>query len=104
MARGRPIGSDIRQRIIEILYFMKEGYGYDIYKIYSKIFPQVTMRSIYYHLNKGVNLEEIGVGTHVLEDEGDTSLPGPMGQLGAAGEGQTHDLVRAEIRTGIPND
>ena len=50
--KGRPVESAIRQRIIEILYFLKEGYGYDIYKIYRDIFPHVTMRSIYYHLNK----------------------------------------------------
>jgi hypothetical protein len=61
MARGRPIGSQIRQNIIEILYFLKQGYGYDIYKIYREVFPPVTLRSIYYHLRKGVQLEEFKV-------------------------------------------
>jgi len=56
--KGRPIGSQIRQNIIEILYFMKEGYGYEIYKTYIEIFPKVTMRSIYYHLRKGLDLGE----------------------------------------------
>lgn len=56
--RGRPVKSAIRQNIIEILYFMKKGYGYDIYKTYVKIFPKVTMRSIYYHLKKGTALDE----------------------------------------------
>jgi len=57
MTRGRPAGSKIRQNIIEILYHIKEGYGYDIYKTYIAIFPKVTMRSIYYHLNKGAEMK-----------------------------------------------
>ena len=47
MPRGRPIKSAIRQNVVEILYFLKKGYGYDIYKAYRDIFPAVTMRSIY---------------------------------------------------------
>jgi hypothetical protein len=61
MARGRPIKSQIRQNIIEILYFMKQGYGYDIFKVYKSIFPAVTMRVIYYHLKKGTDLGEFRV-------------------------------------------
>ena len=61
MARGRPIKSKIRENIIEILYFMKEGYGYDIYKVYIGVYPKVTMRSIYYHLKKGVSTGEFKV-------------------------------------------
>ena len=61
MPKGRPIKSEIRQNIIEILYFMKHGYGYNIYKAYIAIFPKVTMRSIYYHLKKGTSLEEFKV-------------------------------------------
>lgn len=56
--RGRPLNSIIRRNIIEILYFLGKGYGYDIYKVYREIFPKVTMRSIYYHLNKG---RELGI-------------------------------------------
>lgn len=59
--RGRPIGSQIRQNIIEILYLMKEGCGYDIYKVYLKLFPKVTLRSIYYHLKKGSDLGEFKI-------------------------------------------
>lgn len=55
--RGRPVKSDIRQNIVEILYFLGEGYAYDIYKTYSAVFPKVTMRSIYYHLRKGAELK-----------------------------------------------
>lgn len=58
MARGRPVKSQIRQNIVEILYFMKEGHGYGIYNVYAQIFPKVTRRSIYYHLKKGTALEE----------------------------------------------
>ncbi len=61
MPRGRKPKSEIRQNIVEILYFLKQGHGYDIYKIYRDIFPLVTMRSIYYNLKKGVVLEEFKV-------------------------------------------
>ena len=61
MARGRPAKSAIRQNIVEILYFLKQGYGYEIYKIYREVFPTVTLRSIYYHLRKGVQLEEFKI-------------------------------------------
>ncbi len=61
MKRGRPLGSQIRQNIVEILYFIKSGYGYDIFKIYKAVFPKVTMRSIYYHLRKGVSTGEFKV-------------------------------------------
>ena len=59
--RGRPIRSQIRQNIIDLLQYMKRGYGYDIYKVYIKLFPKVTMRSIYYHLKKGVALDELKI-------------------------------------------
>jgi len=56
MPRGRPLGSDVRQRIIEIVKHLGKDYGYNIFKVYSKIFPEVSMRLVYYHLNKGVEL------------------------------------------------
>jgi len=59
--RGRPITSEIRQNIIEILYFLQKGYGYGIFRIYKQIFPKCTIKSIYYHLKKGVDLEEIQI-------------------------------------------
>lgn len=67
MKRGRPTKSAIRQNMVEILYHMKEAYGYNIYKTYSKIFPKVTMRVIYYHLKKGCDLSEFKV--HKIEKE-----------------------------------
>ncbi|HLC52448.1 MAG TPA: hypothetical protein VJI98_04355 [Candidatus Nanoarchaeia archaeon] len=65
--RGRPVKSTIRQNIIELLYYLGKGYGYQIAKIYNEIFPQVTQRSIYYHLRKGVLTREISV--HKIEQE-----------------------------------
>lgn len=66
--RGRPVRSPIRQNIIEILHFLKKGYGYQISKIYNQIFPAVTQRSVYYHLNKGVKTKEIVVHKIELEE------------------------------------
>jgi len=40
---------------------MKEGYGYEIYKQYRSLFPKVTMRSIYYHLKKGLAIKEFKI-------------------------------------------
>ncbi|MBW2965763.1 hypothetical protein KY342_01515 [Candidatus Woesearchaeota archaeon] len=73
--KGRPVESAIRQRIVEILYFLKEGYGYDIYKVYSAVYPKATMRSIYYHLKKGVELGEFKV-KRIKSEKGDYSWGG----------------------------
>ena len=72
MPKGRPVRSEIRQNIIEMLFFMKEGYGYDIYRNYIAIFPKVTMRSIYYHLKKGISLGEFKI-SKVEKEKGDYS-------------------------------
>ena len=70
--RGRPAKSQIRANIIEILNQMNEGYGYEISKVYNKVYPKVSMRSIYYHLKKGVDLEEIKI--HKIDiEKGDFS-------------------------------
>ena len=70
--RGRPVKSVIRQNVIEILHYLGRGYGYQIAKIYNEIFPEVTQRSVYYHLRKGVLIGEINV--HKIEQvEGDFS-------------------------------
>jgi hypothetical protein len=54
---GRKPKSQIRDEIVDLLYFLKEAYGYDLYKKYCKVYDKkVSMRSIYYHLNKGVEL------------------------------------------------
>ena len=72
MPRGRPIKSQIRQNIVDILYFIKQGYGYGIYKIYVNVFPKATMRSIYYHLKKGLDLEEFKK-EKIQKEQGDYS-------------------------------
>ncbi|MGV8171189.1 MAG: hypothetical protein ACP5OA_00675 [Candidatus Woesearchaeota archaeon] len=59
--QGRPIGSKVRQNIVEILYFYKQLHGYDMYKIYKELYPPVTMRLIYYHLKKGLDTGEFKV-------------------------------------------
>jgi hypothetical protein len=51
---------------------MKKGYGYEIYKAYKSIFPKATMRSIYYHLKKGVALGEFKV-EKIKKEQGDYS-------------------------------
>jgi len=61
MKRGRPVGSNVRQNMIEILYFLGSAHGYHIYKVYRQIFPKITLRAIYYHLKKGIELQELEV-------------------------------------------
>ncbi len=72
MKKGRPCQSAIRQNILEILYFIGKGYGYQISKIYNEVFAKVSQRSIYYHLRKGVTLKEINLNKIEVE-EGDFS-------------------------------
>lgn len=71
-SRGRPVKSEIRQNIIDILYHSGPLYGYRIYRIYIDIFPGITMRSVYYHLSKGVKTEELKV-KEVKREKGDYS-------------------------------
>jgi hypothetical protein len=72
MNRGRPIGSSIRQNMIELLHFLGRAHGYDIYKHYVKLFPKITLRVVYYHLKKGVQLKEFKL-EKVEVEEGDYS-------------------------------
>lgn len=78
MPKGRPPQSSIRQNIIEILYYLHQGYGYQLCKIYNKIFPRATRRVIYYHLKKGVDLGEFQV-RKIKSESGDYSW-GPTAQ------------------------
>jgi len=71
-ARGRPVKSQIRQNIVEILNFLGEGYGYGIYKIYSEIFSKCAQKSIYYHLKKGISTGEFIV-KKIEKEKGDFS-------------------------------
>jgi hypothetical protein len=70
--RGRPVKSEIRQNIVDILFFLGEGYGYDIFKIYKQLYPKCTNEVIYYHLKKGTKLGEF-ILKEVRKVEGDYS-------------------------------
>ena len=67
MPRGRPVKSQIRQNMIEIMAVLGKAYGYEIYKTYKQIFPRVTLRVMYYHLKKGVDLGEFKQHKVVVE-------------------------------------
>lgn len=72
MPRGRPVRSDIRQNVVEILAVMGKAYGYQIHKAYKAIFPPCTREVIYYHLRKGVTLGEFELA-EVRQEKGDYS-------------------------------
>ncbi|MBD3362081.1 hypothetical protein GF358_04820 [Candidatus Woesearchaeota archaeon] len=67
MRRGRPVKSQIRQNIIEILNVIGKAYGYQIHKIYNEIFPQCTREVVYYNLRRGVALQEFKIDEIKLE-------------------------------------
>ncbi len=69
---GRKPSSQIRNNIIELLFFLKSAYGYDLHKKYKKVFGPVSMRSVYYHLNKGVELGVFNI-KEIQEVQGDYS-------------------------------
>jgi len=69
---GRPHSSEIRQNIIDMLGKLDSGYGYELYQHYLELFPKVHLRSIYYHLKKGVVLGEVVVHD-IKEDHGEYS-------------------------------
>ena len=72
MKRGRPWKSQIRQNVVEILYYLGKGYGYQISKIYQELYPAATQRVIYYHLRKGIQTKEIEMHS-VEQEKGDFS-------------------------------
>jgi len=65
--RGRPLKSQIRQNLIEILYFKKKAYGYELHKIHNEIFPKCTNEVVYYHLKKGTVLKQFSMQKIVTE-------------------------------------
>ncbi len=54
--RGRPIGSNVRQNLIEIIAFKAPACGYELHKIYCEIFPKTSRENVYYNLRQGVKL------------------------------------------------
>ena len=77
MARGRPVFSQVRQNMIEIIAVKGKAYGYEIFKAYKDIFPAVTLRLMYYHLKKGVELGEFRL-EKVVKEKGSFSWGGEV--------------------------
>ena len=69
---ARPIGSKVRERIINILKENGPLWGYEIYKKYVKKYGKITRKNIYYNLKKGVELGEIKL-VDIKHEEGSYS-------------------------------
>jgi len=69
--RGRPVKSVIRDRMQQIVDALGTAYGYEIYKIYKEVFEPVSVRSMYYHLKRGLALGEFKLA-------GTKSVQGPF--------------------------
>lgn len=72
MKRGRPVGSQIRIRMMTILHYLGEGYGYQIHKLYRMIYGECTREVVYYNLRKGVSVQEF-VEVEVKREKGNYS-------------------------------
>lgn len=98
--RGRPVRSDVRQNIINILYIIKKGYGYDVFRIYRSVYPACTMRLIYYHLKKGIETGEIKVA-EIRKEKGNFSWGGEVEKiyyaLGPSAVPRVDDKVRLAV-------
>ena len=77
MQRGRPTGSQVRQNIIEILHYGTKLHGYKIATIYKELFPKITMRTIYYHLKRGIATGELKI-TETKKEQGNYSWGGEV--------------------------
>ena len=69
---ARPFGSRIRDNLIELLFVIGEGYGYELHKLYIDIFTPCTREVIYYNLRKGLKTGEFVVA-HVTTESGSFS-------------------------------
>lgn len=72
MKRGRPVKSDVRQNIVEMLAVMGKAYGYEIHRFYNELFPSCTRENVYYNLRKGVQLGEFEL-LEIKREEGNYS-------------------------------
>lgn len=70
-SRGRPVKSEIRQNIVEMLSVAGPMYGYQIHKFYNELFPACTRENVYYNLRKGLKLGEFEL--EVRKEEGQYS-------------------------------
>ena len=67
MTKGRPLKTEIREKVAHILRQINAGYGYQIYKIYNEVFGRVSLRNLYYNLKKGALVGEFVVVDIKLE-------------------------------------
>ncbi len=70
--RGRKLRSPIRQNLVEMLYYSSPITGYDAYKLYKSIFASCSQRSIYHHLQKGLETDEFTIES-VADESGEYS-------------------------------
>ena len=71
-SRGRPVKSEIRPNIVEMLAVTGAEYGYKIHRFYNELFLACTRENIYYNLRKGVKLGEFELA-EVKQEEGNYS-------------------------------
>ncbi len=107
MGRGRPIKSEVRQNIVEILSIFGKLHGYDIARVYKKIYPSVTMRNIYYNLCKGKETGEFQV-EHVRVEDGEfswgTNAEKKYYALGPKAEPKGHGSVKEFYNRNRPQE
>lgn len=72
MPRGRPLKSEVRERLVTILNYLDTAYGYQIAKIYNEVYPQVTQRLVYYHLRTGIKTGDF-ILQEVKQEKGEYS-------------------------------
>jgi hypothetical protein len=58
MPRGRPLKTEIREKIASILAHIGQSYGYELYKYYQQVFGKINIRNLYYNIKKGLELGE----------------------------------------------
>ncbi len=54
---ARPRKSLIRDRLVNILYYLNESHGYFLWKIYNSIYKNISSRVVYYHLDVGQDMK-----------------------------------------------
>ena len=100
--RGRPLHSDVRQNIIDILYLYKRLYGYQIYKIYMDLFPEITLRLVYYHVRKGTSTGEFSI-KEIKKSSGNfswgTTSENVLYELGPEAHPRINDQIKKHFET-----
>jgi DNA-binding PadR family transcriptional regulator len=100
--RGRPLKTEIREKIASILMHSGQSYGYEIYKSYLKVFGKISLRNLYYNIKKGLELgefiisdikREVGAFTWGAESQRIYYTMGPYAKTYAIGEKQNEVLA-----------